>query len=86
TDGDVEAGITYLTCPLDTAPEKASKSSIRIVAALPRDAYPPVRCQVGILQENEDRSAAQTFVEFMLSDEAQQAISANGLLPIEEIQ
>ncbi|UCC68442.1 MAG: molybdate ABC transporter substrate-binding protein [Armatimonadota bacterium] len=84
TDGDVEAGITYLTCPLDTAPEKASKSSVRIVAALPRDAYPPVRCQVGLLQWSEGRSAVQTFAEFMLSDEAQQTISANGLLPIEE--
>ncbi len=86
TDGTVEAGITYLTCPLDTAPEKADASEVRIVAVFPRDSYPPIRCQVGVLRENIDRPVSRQFVEFMLSDQAQQAISANGLLPLEELQ
>lgn len=86
TDGAVEAGITYLTCPLDTAPEKADSSTVRIVATIPRDAYPPVRCQVGILKENEGRAAAHRFVDFMGSGPAQEAIAANGLLPLEELK
>jgi len=86
TDAAAEAGITYLTCPLDTAPEKADKSSVRIVATIPRERYPPVRCQVGLLEVNKGRSAAQTFADFMLSDEAQQAIAANGLLSVEELR
>jgi len=86
TDGAVEAGITYLTCPLDTAPEKADKSTVRIVATIPRDTYPPVRCQVALLRENKDRPAARQFLDFMISDPAQQAIAAKGLLPIEELE
>lgn len=86
TAGKVEAGITYLTCPLDTAPEKADKSSVRIVATIPRDAHPPVRCQIASLEANKDRPAVQTFVDFVVSDEAQQALAANGLLPAEELK
>ncbi len=86
TDGAVEAGITYLTCPLDTAPEKADKSTVRIVAVIPRDTYPPVRCQVGLLRENEDRPAARQFLDFMISGPAQRAIANNGLLPLEELR
>jgi len=86
TDGVVDAGITYLTCPLETAPEKADKSEVRIVATLPRDSYPPVRCQVGVLRANNDRPVARLFADFMISDQAQQAIEDNGLLPAEEIE
>jgi molybdate transport system substrate-binding protein len=86
TAGKVEAGITYLTCPLETAPEKADASSVRIVATIPRDAYSQVRCQIAALEVNKDRPAAQTFIDFMVADEAQQALAANGLLPAKEIR
>jgi molybdate transport system substrate-binding protein len=86
TTGTVEAGITYLTCPLDTAPEKADKSEVRIVATIPRDAYPPVRCQVGVLVDSSDHAPAHTFAEFLLSEQAQQAFAANSLLPAKEIR
>jgi molybdate transport system substrate-binding protein len=86
TAGNVEAGITYLTCPLETAPEKADASSVRIVAAIPRDAYPPVRCQIASLEVNKDRPAVQAFIDFMVSDQAQQALAANGLLPVKELR
>ncbi len=86
TTGRVDAGITYLTCPLDTAPEKADKSEVRIVTIIPRELYPPVRCQLGILSEAENRPLSQAFVEFMVSEQAQQAVADNGLLPIKEIR
>ena len=86
TSGQVDAGITYLTCPLDTAPDKADKSAVRIVAKIPRDAYPPVRCQLGTLRDSKRRALAQQFIDFMLSDQAQRAVAANGLCPAEEIQ
>jgi molybdate transport system substrate-binding protein len=86
TTGQVDAGITYLTCPLDTAPEKADKSGVRIVAVIPRETYPPVRCQVGILGESANADLAEKFVDFMRTDEAQQVISENGLLPLEDIR
>jgi len=86
TSAQVDAGITYLTCPLDTAPEKADKSDVRIVAKLPRDAYPPVRCQLGILRESKQRTLSQQFVAFMASEQAQQAMAPHGLLPVKEIR
>jgi len=86
TAGKVQAGITYLTCPLETAPEKADASSVRIVATIPRDAYSQVRCQIASLEVNKDRPAAQTFIDFMVADEAQQALAANGLLPAKELK
>jgi molybdate transport system substrate-binding protein len=86
TQGQVDAGLTYLTCPLDTAPDKADKSDVRIVAAIPRDSYPPVRCQIGVLREAGNRAFAQQLVDFMLSDEAQQAVATHGLQPAKEIR
>jgi molybdate transport system substrate-binding protein len=86
TTGQVDAGITYLTCPLDTAPEKADKSEVRIVTIIERELYPPVRCQVGILGEARNIQLSQEFAEFMVSEQAQQAVGENGLLPIKEIR
>jgi len=86
TAAKADAGITYLTCPLETAPEKADASSVRIVATIPRDAYSQVRCQIAALEVNKDRPAAQTFIDFMVADEAQQALAANGLLAAKEIR
>jgi molybdate transport system substrate-binding protein len=86
TTGQVEAGISYLSCPLDTAPEKADKSAVQIVAQIPRDAYPPVRLQVGILRDTKRRAAAERFVDSMVSDQMQQVLSANGVVPVEEME
>jgi len=86
TQGQVDAGITYLTCPLDTAPEKADASDVRIIETFARDSYPPVRCQIGILKESEHRDLARQFIDFMVSDQAQEIIAVHGLLPAKEIK
>jgi len=85
SQGLVDAGITFLTCPLETAPDKASKSDLRVVAKLPRDSYPPVRLQLGVLKAARQRELAQTFVNWMASaKEAQEVLAANGVLPVGE--
>ncbi len=86
TNGQVDAGITYLTCPLDTAPEKADGSEVRIVATFPRESYPPVRLQVGLLKETRKRELGRKYVGFLASEEGQQAVSTNGILPVEVIE
>ncbi|HUU53331.1 MAG TPA: molybdate ABC transporter substrate-binding protein [Armatimonadota bacterium] len=86
TNGQVDAGITYLTCPLDTAPEKADGSDVRIVATLPRDSYPPVRLQVAMLKETEKRDVGRQYIDFLISEQGQEAIAANGILPVEVIE
>jgi len=86
TSGDVDAGVTYLTCPLDTAPDKADGSDLRIVETFPRDTYPRVRCQVALLNETRQRDDAQLFIDFMVSEQAQEAIATNGLLPVSSLE
>ncbi len=86
TSGDVDAGVTYLTCPLDTAPEKADGSDLRIIETFPRDTYPRVRCQIGLLNETQPRADAQLFIDFMVSQQAQEAITTHGLLPASSLE
>lgn len=86
TQGQVDAGITYLTCPLDTAPEKADGSEVRIVETFPRDSYPPIRLQVGIMKDSAKREAAQAYIDFLRSPEGQQTVATSGILPVEVIE
>ncbi len=86
TNGQVDAGITFLTCPLDTNPEKADGSDVRIVETIPRDVYPPVRLQVALLEETSQRELGRRYIEFLTSEAGQKAIAANGILPAEIIQ
>ena len=79
----VQAGFAYLTCPLDTAPEKADKQSVRIVQKVPRDKCPPIRLQLGVLKSSTQQAAAKVFIDFMTSKEAQQVMAKDGLLPLE---
>lgn len=81
TESKVDAGITYLTCPLETAPEKASSSDLRVVAAFPRDSYPPVRLQVAMLKTTQRRQLAQQYLDFLASEQAQKALAGAGVLP-----
>jgi len=82
SEGRVDAGVTYLTCPLETAPEKASKSDLRVVAVFPRDSYPPVRLQAAMLKTTKQRELSQKFIDYLVSDEAQKALAGTGVLPI----
>ena len=84
SEGRVDAGVTYLTCPLETAPDKASKSDLRVVAKFPRESYPPVRLQVAMLAGTRQRELSQKFIDFLRSKQAQEALSGSGLLPIPE--
>jgi len=86
TEGQVDAGITFLTCPLDTNPEKADGSDVRIVETIPRDAYPAVRLQVAILKDTSKGDLGRKYSEFLASEAGQEAMAANGILPLETIQ
>jgi molybdate transport system substrate-binding protein len=84
--GSADAGISYLTCPLDTNPEKASKSALRIVETIPRDKHPAVRLQVGMFKTAANPAAVRTFFDYLTSKEAQDALAANGVLRVETIR
>ena len=82
SEGRVDAGVTYLTCPLETAPDKASKSDLRVVAKFPRESYPPVRLQVAMLRTTQQRALSEKFIDFLVSDQGQKALAGTGVLPI----
>jgi molybdate transport system substrate-binding protein len=84
--GEADAGVAYFTCPLDTAPEKASKSALRILVKIPRGNYPPVRLQAGVFQKVKDKGPAEEFIKYMASPEAQERLASNGVVPVEEIR
>jgi len=86
TDGTADAGIAYLSCPLETAPDKADKAEVRIVAKIPPEAYPPVRLQAGLLRGSRKREEAARFVDFMTSQEARKALASEGILLIGEAE
>jgi molybdate transport system substrate-binding protein len=81
--GKVDASLAYLTCPLDTNPEKADKASVRIVEKVPRELYSPIRLQLGMLSASAHQKEARAFVDFMASPAVQQAMAKDGVLPIE---
>jgi molybdate transport system substrate-binding protein len=81
--GKVDAGLAYLTCPLDTNPEKADKASVRIVQKIPRESYSPIRLQLGMLKASPHPEEAQAFIDFMASPAVQQAMAKDGVLPVE---
>lgn len=85
TSNRVDAGVAFLTCPLETAPDKADRSDVRIINKISRDKYPAIRCQMGILKNAVNRELAEQFIQFMQTEEAQKVVATDGLLPIKEL-
>jgi molybdate transport system substrate-binding protein len=81
--GTADAGLVYLTCPLQTNPQKVSQSAVRIVETIPRDVCPPIRLQLGVLRASKNQSGAKAFVELMTSRDAQRVMAGSGILPLE---
>jgi molybdate transport system substrate-binding protein len=79
--GEVDAGIVYLMCPLETGRGKVSSSAVRFVEKIPHEICPPVRLQLGRLEASTNRAAAQTFIDFVASKRMQSALAGYGILP-----
>ncbi len=85
-EGSAQAGLAYLTCPLDTNPEKASKADVRIVEKIPRNVYGPIRVQAAAFKASPRKKMAKVFLDFLTSEEAQKAMAKDGLLPVKELK
>jgi len=77
--GRVDAGISFLACPLDTNPEKLSKSKVTIVGVFPDGTYKEPSVEVAPLTEAKNPAAAKAFVEYLVSPEAQKILSEKEL-------
>ena len=77
--GKVDASISFKSCPLESAPEKADKSKVKIIADIPDESHGQVICQIGILKEAVQAKGAAEFAKFLTSEEVQAVFEKTGL-------
>mgnify|MGYP001773834018 CR=1 FL=1 len=77
--GRVDAGIYYATCPFDSAPEKVMSPSYKIVAKLPKNSYPTVKVQAGMLKAAKNKTAARRFLKFLTEPKTQKLLAQLGI-------
>ena len=77
--GRVDAGIYYATCPFESAPEKVFSPTYKIVAKLPKDSYPPIKVQAGMLKASKNKTAAARFLRFLLEPTTQKLLAELGI-------
>jgi molybdate transport system substrate-binding protein len=75
----VDAGFAYESCPLDTAPEKLSKSKVAILCELPKETYDTPKCVIAMLRESKHRQQAMAFADYLVTPETLAVLEANGL-------
>jgi ABC-type molybdate transport system substrate-binding protein len=76
--GKADAALAYRNCPLETNPEKLSKSKVNVAFDIPMDAYEKQQCLIAPVQGGKAEAAGK-FVAFMVSAEGRQLLSDNGL-------
>jgi len=77
--GKANAGISYKNCPLETNPEKLSKSKVRIAFTFPADSYEKQPCLVAVPTKAPNKAAAEAFVQFLASAEGRKILADNGM-------
>jgi len=77
--GKADAGISYKNCPLDTNPEKLSKSKVRIAFSFPPDSYEKQPCLVAPLTKAPNKAGADALVAFISSPEGRKILGNNGM-------
>jgi len=77
--GKAQAGIAYKNCPLETNPEKLSKSKVRVAFSFPADSYEKQPCLVAVTTKAPNRAAAQALVDFIVSAEGRKILGENGM-------
>lgn len=76
--GKADAGIAYKNCPLETNPEKLSKSKVRIAFSFPADIYTRQRCWVALTKAAK-MPEAQQFLTFITSPDGLKLLEEKGM-------
>ncbi|MCX5713698.1 MAG: molybdate ABC transporter substrate-binding protein [Candidatus Omnitrophica bacterium] len=74
--GKAQAGIHYDTCPFDTAPEKISAETLKIIQKLPHQA---VSAQIAVLKEAKNKKLALEFIRFLSGERGQKILNNAGI-------
>ncbi|MFQ6097666.1 MAG: molybdate ABC transporter substrate-binding protein [Armatimonadota bacterium] len=74
-----DAGLAYKHCPLDTAPEKLSKSKVAVLCDLPKDTYDTPKCIIAMLNESKHKREALAFADYLVQPQTLSLLASNGL-------
>jgi len=77
--GRVDAALAYETCPLQSAPEKASKERVEIIREIPADSHSPIVCKIGVLRQSRNPVRAREFAQFLTTEQVQAVFQETGL-------
>jgi molybdate transport system substrate-binding protein len=75
--GKSDAGIAYRNCPLDTNPEKLSKSKVHIAFGFPADSYRKQPCLIA--KTKDANELADKFLDFISSTEGLKLLADKGM-------
>lgn len=76
--GKADAAVAYRNCPLETNPEKLSKSKVRIAFSFPPSTYQKQPCLIGLLKDAKQQPA-QAFIDFVGSEEGRKLLESKGM-------
>lgn len=77
--GKSQAGIAYKNCPLETNPEKLSKSKVAVAFDFDPTDYTKQRCWVTPLKNAGNADAAAKFIAFITSRDGLTILAKNGM-------
>jgi molybdate transport system substrate-binding protein len=75
----VQAAFSYLTCPLQSNPEKLSKEKVRIADTLPEHLYDEARVIIAVLKTSQNKQLADQFTDYLLRPDVQNLLAEHGL-------
>ena len=81
-----DAALCYRNCPLETNPDKLSKSKVRIAFSFPKDSYTKQQCLIGQLRDAKNAPAAKTYLDFITSPEGLKILADNGMTGCLDLQ
>lgn len=74
--GNADAGLVYMS-------DAISENNVKIITEAPEDSYTRAIYPAAVVKATKDSVASQNFVDFLLTDEAQDIFMKYGFLPIE---
>jgi len=83
-DGDADAAVLFRDCLFgDTDATQSVPKTLRVIAEIPADTYPPIPYQAAALTGAPQAEVARAFADFLVSPKGQAALAAAGLKPVD---
>ncbi|MCC6442143.1 MAG: molybdate ABC transporter substrate-binding protein [Armatimonadetes bacterium] len=75
-----DVGFSYLTCPLESAPEKnVTSRTVDVIDVIPDDTHKPILVLGAMLNEAKNKEMAKEFLAYLSTQKAQAIMAKEGL-------